>query len=44
MAAITKKKEFVDVCAEVVAEEAVTIPHKPMTMPTPERQEYDQVL
>ena len=32
--AITKKKEVVDVAADVVAEEIVTIPHKLMKMPT----------
>ena len=37
MTTITKKKEVVDVAADVVAEEVVTIPHKPMKMPTLER-------
>ena len=41
VAAMTRKIEVVDVVAnivvDVVAEEAVTIPHKPMTMPTPRR-------
>ena len=35
VAAITKKKEVVDVIRDVVAEEAVTKPHKPMTKSTP---------
>ena len=44
VAAITRKIEVVDKVADadVVVEEAVTIPHKPMT--TMEEQEYDQVL
>ena len=29
-----EKKNIVDVAADVVAEEVVTIPHKPMKMPT----------
>jgi len=34
VAAITKKKEVVDVTANVVAEEVVTLPYKPMKMST----------
>ena len=34
----------VGVATDVVVEEAITTPHKPMTMPTSEEQEYGQVL
>ena len=44
MAIITKKKKVMDVVADVVAKEVVTIPHKPKKMATLEGHEYGQVL
>lgn len=48
MTAITRKIKvmdvLVDMAADVVTKEVMTIPHKSMTMPTLEGQEHDQVL